>query len=132
MESPRKYTGYDSEGKIVQIAYSENANNYISPASVQTKINSVNSIMNDYITQIQKALRDIESDTGKAVIVNNTNMSSQVNELVEALETFKDSPKKGLESVYTQSVKSHDNIQGQLNEKTKNKLYNTKDVVKVM
>ncbi len=132
MESSSKYTGYNENGDVVTVRYGEDANNYLSPAVVESKVNNVTTVMEEQITIIQNALRELLDDANQAIIVNNTSMAPQIEELAEALETFKSTPATALGSVYPDSIAVHDNIQAQLNDRARGIVANTPGVVRVI
>lgn len=115
MLSPAKYTVRDANDNYVTTVWAEKATNYIDPNTVSVRIENVTTVMDEQITLIQNALSAIVDDANQAIVVQSTSMGPQIEELVEALETFKGTPGQSLESVYTASVTAHDSIQEQLN-----------------
>ncbi len=131
MKSPSCYRGYGEEGQLITIKYAEDATTYLNPASVNAKVNNVSTVMEEQITIIQNALRDLLDDANQAIIVNNTSMAPQIEELSEALETFKSTPATALETVYADSITVHDNIQDQLNQRARDSVAGTQGVVRI-
>ena len=131
MREPITYRGYGENGQVITSVSGEDADNYLNPAQVQMKINNVSEVMNEQITMIQDALSDMLNDVNQAIIVNNTSMAPQFEELIESLEVFKSTPGQALESVYNDSVTAHDSIQDQLNENARGSVLNTNGVVRL-
>lgn len=131
MESPKKYTGYDKDDKQIIIAYGQDANNYINPNTVKSRINNLNKVMTEEICKIQAALLNLTKDASQALIVDTTSMTGEIEDLVLNLEPYKKVTDQAFEQVYTQSVKVHDAKQVEYNDQAKQKVSNTNGVVKV-
>ena len=132
MESPKRYIGYDKDGKQVTIAYGVDANKDIDPSIVKAKINNLDKVMTEEICKIQKALLDITKDASQAIIVNTTSKSGEIEDLVLNLEQYKKVPNQVFEQVYTESVNKHDSMQSDYNQQAENRVRNTSNVDKVV
>ena len=128
MESPKKYVGYDENWEFVTVIWARKATNDIDPEVVETRINNVDNVLNEQITLIQEALRDLTTDASKAIVVNKIDTGKQIEELADALETLKNKAWEALGDIYDASVSEHDRLQEGYNEDARNRVWATEGV----
>jgi hypothetical protein len=111
MEVPKKYAGYNEDGEIVITRWGEDANNYINPRRIEECIEDAYNTRDYYISQIQKALKDVIGDANQSIVIENKQIGTEIEELIESLERLKGKSKFELEVLKNNSEEKHDEIQ---------------------
>ena len=134
MVEPKTYTGYDKENNIVGTCTAVDANDYINPADVKRAIDNLESVVNEQVSNISKALTSVAPDASHAVIVKGTNMQATIEEMATSISdgTITNSIVGSVDEMYTVAVSSHDQLQNSANDEAYNTILSADGVVKVM
>ncbi len=131
MVSPKTYRGYDEEGKQVCSCTAVDANGYINPDEVKAAIDNVESVVSEQMNNISKALSNVAPEAEEAVIVQGTKMTETIEEICSSLGSLSGTFADSISSLYTESVRAHDEIQTQANDDAYNAVASSSGVVRV-
>lgn len=115
MESPKTYKGYDQEGNVIVTSTAQDANQEINPQAVRVAIEHVKEVFADEMYKLAKSLRAISQDASEAIIVQGTKMEGTIEDTAKLLEQIPAQVTNGIDSLYDESVKYHDQLQNNLN-----------------
>ena len=120
MESPKTYRGYNSEGKVIVQQTAQDANDVINPQEVRAAIEHVKEVFSDEMYKLARSLRAITDDANEAIIVQGTKMDKTIEETAKVLEQIPGQVTNGIDSLYDESVKTHDQLQDNFNSEAYN------------
>ena len=122
-ESPKSYSGYDSNGQKVSGATARNATDHINPQDVAKAIEKINTVATEEINRITTAIAKLTDDTNEAIIVQGTKMTATFEDVNSGIKEIPKQIVSSIEELKTMAEKAHDDLQRQFNEAARNACY---------
>lgn len=120
MEVPKTYIGTDAEGQQICSVKAVDANDYINPAEVQAAIEKIKTVVKDEMQNIINGMSNIIIDADEAIIVEGTKMTQTIQDVCTELKKLPDSFIDSISGIYDESIKAHDALQKEENDKAYN------------